>query len=236
MKTIDKLSYKIVVQYKTSTNTPITVSKSMDDLGYETNSIQIGDVCVTDKTIQGRVLSGTLNSSGTVCGYIYNYSKNNDEYLTCINPNIPIDIATSLINKTKMTEDFIKARMVLISIMRQDNNIYALPSNTAKVTKTVSAIDEHNQQHVYKEQISLTKHKGTDTFVEKRKVRTYKVGKKSVTENHTLTNTTTSTLKADDTIKNEVLALLDICNSNPQNYRELLHSKKSIPSIDTPAF
>lgn len=73
-------------------------------------TVKVGNVCITEETINGRVLSGRMDNLDGYCGYRYDYQ--NGENLTNINPNIDINTAISLLNKSKRQPDFLTSELV----------------------------------------------------------------------------------------------------------------------------
>ena len=89
--------YEINFVNKAGLDSSIFVSFS--DNGLKVKTVKVGNVCITEETINGRVLSGRIDNLDGYCGYRYDYQ--NGENLTNINPNIDINTAISLINKSK---------------------------------------------------------------------------------------------------------------------------------------
>ena len=107
MEVINNLKYSIEIRYKNDNDVNVILKKEMNDKVLESNSTQIGDVCITEETINGRILSGRYDDKETSCGYRYNYEANNSDYLISLNDNISIENAVNLINKTQKEMDFL---------------------------------------------------------------------------------------------------------------------------------
>ena len=91
MEEINNLTYNIQINYVNISGLMVSISKKINDKGLETNSIQVGDICITEETINGRVLSGKYENSTSYCGYKYNFEKNNEEYLVNINEDVLLE-------------------------------------------------------------------------------------------------------------------------------------------------
>ena len=114
MKEINNLIYTLEIDYENASGARTSISVKLHDTGLKIKSVKVGDICITEETINGRVLSGRFDNSNGYCGYRYDYK--NGENLLNINPNTSINTAISLINKTKQKLDFLSAELVLSSI------------------------------------------------------------------------------------------------------------------------
>ena len=103
---MNNLCYSIQTDFINDSGVKVTISRTMYDTGLEVNSTQIGDVCIVEETINGRVLSGMFKKGELECGYRYDYD-NNSEYLININEEVPLNKAIEYINKTKMKQEFL---------------------------------------------------------------------------------------------------------------------------------
>lgn len=206
MQEINNLVYFIQINYVNESGLNVSICRKMDDEGLEMNSIQVGDVCVSEETINGRILSGRYDSSKSSCGYKYNYEKQDDEYLVSINKDISLNEAVNLINKTKMSSAFLNAKMVFNSILRQDYRVVVIDKANMVVTKTIVA-----GKYLFQERVALSKLQGEEFFSEKYKESIYQINGKNVTTNKE--------------IRLQFKELVDIVNQNPNTYKDLLSLK-----------
>lgn len=207
MQEINNLIYSLKIDFvnKAGVNTSILVE--LNDNGLKKKRVKVGNVCVTEETIKGRVLSGRIDNLVGYCGYRYDYQ--NGETLLNINPNIPIDTAISLINKSKRLTDFLTAELVFSSILRNDYRVVIINEGNLNITKTVSAENESAKQCCLQEILNITKSKGDEYFVEQDKKRVCKIDGRSVEES-------------------QICELSEILSQNPQNYKELEEIKNKI--------
>lgn len=218
MKEINNLIYTLEISYKNQSGIDTSISIKFCDNGLKVKSLKIGGTCVTEETINGRVLSGKFENLDGFCGYRYDYQ--NGENLLNINPNTPISTAISLINSTKMASDFISADLVLSSISRNDYRVVILKKGNLNITKTISAENEKSEHCSVQENIELLKLEGEESFVEQSKKRLYKIDNKCVIES--------DNVLVDSDIKLELSELADILSQHPQNYKELIEFKNQI--------
>lgn len=218
MKEINNLVYELEINYINNSGIDSSIYVKFNDNGLKIKSIKIRNVCITEETIKGRVLSGKFDNSDYYCGYKYDYQ--NGENLLNLNPNVSIHTATSLINKTKMDSDFISAELVLSSILRNDYRVVTLNKGNLNIIKTVSAQNERLEHCTLQETINLSKSKCDECFVEQYKKRVYKIEDKCVVEeNQTL---------EECNIKLQLNELSNIISKHPQNYKELIELKNQI--------
>ena len=71
MKTMDNLIYTIQADYINNFGENVSICKKIYSSGLELNSVQVEDTCITEKTINGRILSGKLTNNKFCCGYRY---------------------------------------------------------------------------------------------------------------------------------------------------------------------
>ena len=219
MKEINNLTYGVQIGYVNKLGEDVAIAVEMHDNGLVINSVQIGSVCVTEETIGGRVLSGRFENEEGFCGYRYDY-ENFGEELFNINPDVPLNTAISLINKTKMGSSVMSAKMILSSILRNDYRVVSFPEGSLNITKTISAENETAENCCFQENIVLSKQRGEDSCVEEYKETIYKVGDKVVTEEAQI---------SDDNNANQTFAdLIKIYNQNPKNYKELSSLKNQV--------
>lgn len=218
MNEINNLTYTLEINYTNNSGKNTSISVRFCDNGLGVKTFRVGDICITEETINGRVLSGRLDGLDWCCGYRYDYQ--NGEILLNINPDIPINEAVSLINKAKMGADYLSAKMVLSSISRNDYRVVTLDKGRLHIAKTVSAENERAEQYSLQEDIDLLKQDGEDSFVEQHRQKTYKVDGKCEIEGKQPV--------VDSVIKSQFAELSEISSQNPQNYKELIEYKNQI--------
>ena len=212
MEEMHNLTYSIQVDYINAKGLNVSICKKVNDKGLETNLIKIGDVCITEETIKGRILSGRIDVNNTYCGYRYNYDKGADEYLVNLNDNVLLDTAVSMINKTKMQSDFLTARMVLVSVLRGDYRVLSLDKGNLSIIKTVTAENEQTEKCYVQENIVLTKNEGEKVFTETKKEMICAINGNKNVEN----------------VKIKLKELIEVVNKNPYCYNELIVLKQSL--------
>lgn len=223
MKKINNLIYILEIKYKNKSGLHTSISIKLHDSGLKIKSVRVGNTCITEETINGRILSGKFENPDGYCGYRYDYQ--NGENIQNINANISIDKATSLISTKKMKPDFISAELVLSSIVRNDYSVVILDKGCLYITKTISAENEKLEKCCLQENIELIKLEGEKSFVEKNKKSVYKIDDKCVIEEN-------NNLDSND-IKLQLNELSDIISLNPQNYKELIQFKNQIQTINS---
>ena len=226
MEAIKNLVYETQINYINDAGSNVSIIRRIDDNGLELNLTQIGDVCVAEETINGRVLSGRFDDKTISCGYRYDYEKHNSEYLQNLNEEIPLNEAIQLINKAKMDTQFLSAKMVLSSLLRSDYRVFALKSGDIVVTKTVVAVNENGENCSLIDCVHLSKVEGAERYQEQSKERTYIVGDDCVVEQST-------SQPEVNNLKSKLKPLVDIFEKNPNNYKELIRTKESVQQ--TPA-
>lgn len=212
MNAINNLSYTLEINFVNKSGLDSTVSIKFQDNGLKVKTVKIGNVCITEETINGRVLSGRIDNLDGYCGYRYDYQ--NGENLININPNIDINTAISLINKSKSQPDFLTSELVFSSIVRNDYRVVILNDGNLTVVKTVSAENENSEQCCFQEIINLSKQKDAESFVEQDKTRFYSLDGKSVEGS-------------------QLSELSDVVSQNPQSYKELIQIKNQIQQSHT---
>ncbi len=221
MSEISDLIYTLEINYTNNSWSNNSITLKIYDNGLEVKSVRVGDFCIIEKTINGRILSGELKSSNEYCGYMFDYQ--NGETLLNLNPKVHIDTAVSLINNKKMESDFLSAKLVLSSIMRNDYRVVILNKGSLNIIKTISAINEKSEHYGLQEKVDLLKLDGDESFVEQNKKVVYQMDDKCVVEEN-------ATL-VDSNIKSQLNELSYILNQNPQNYKELIKFKNQIKKI-----
>lgn len=211
MEVINNLKYSIEIRYKNDNDVNVILKKEMNDKGLESNSTQIGDVCITEETINGRILSGRYDDKETSCGYRYNYEANNSDYLISLNDNISIENAVNLINKTQKEMDFLSARIVGVSVLRNDLRVVILREGDLDIIKTAVAENENGEECFFRESTSLSKSVGDEGFSEKHKENLYKINDQLVEED------------SDSVIK--LKELIEIVNRSPNTYKDIASFK-----------
>ena len=218
MKEINNLMYTLEINYMNKMGLNTKISVQFHDNGLQIRSIAIGNICVKEETINGRVLAGRFENSDGYCGYRYDYK--NGENLLNINPQIPISTAVSLINKKKMDTDYMSAELVLSSLLRNDYRVVILDKGTLKITKIVSAENERFEKCSLQEIIDLLQSDGEERFVEQNKKIIYRIDDNCVVE------------EMQDLVNNDMKSQLNelsyIMGKTPQNYKELLELKNQI--------
>lgn len=207
MKEINNLIYSLKINFVNKPELDSSISIEFHDNGLKIKSVKVGNVCVTEETINGRVLSGRIDNEDGYCGYRYDYQ--NGENLLNINPNIPIDTVISLINKSKDQKDFLTAELVLSSILRNDYRVVILNEGKLNIIKTVSAGGGSASQCCLQETLNLTKSKVGEYFVEQDKKRVCTIDDRLVEEA-------------------KISELSDIISQSPQSYKELIKIKNQI--------
>lgn len=215
---INNLIYSLEINFVNKSGLDSSISIKFQDNGLKIKSVRIGNVCITEETINGRVLSGRIDNSDGYCGYRYDYQ--NGENLLNINPNISLDTAISLINKTKMKSDFLTAKLVLSSVLRSDYRVVILNKGSLNIIKTVSVENEKSEHCTLQESVDFLKLDGEGRFVEQDRKTVYKIDDNCVVEE-------TKTL-ADSDIKFDLIELSAVLSQNPQNYKQLIEIKNQI--------
>ena len=218
MESINNLIYEIKINYINESGLNVSVYKKVCENGLEANSIQIGDVCVTEETINGRVLAGRLDTQESYCGYRYNYERSDSKYLTPINENVLIETASSMINKVKMETSFLSARMVLSSILRNDYRVCCLNQGALDVTRTVYAENDSSKKYLFHENSFLTKLAGEESFSQNQKEKFFMI------DDNVLD---LSDGYVSEKIKEVIKALEEIAHQNPSGYKELIDLKNN---------
>jgi hypothetical protein len=176
MMVMSNLIYSVQVDFINDSGEKVSVVRTMYDTGLESNSIKVGDVCVIEETINGRVLSGTYRSSELECGYRYNYeSENLEDYLVCTNSDVSLNKTVDLINKTKMKHEFFYGLFTFNIVLRKDYRILTLKNPNIAVTRTVSSIDDTSMECECKESVAILKSSRDDIFKERAKRTVYRI-------------------------------------------------------------
>lgn len=216
MNEIDKLSYSLEINFINKSGMDSSILIKFNDSGLKVKRVIVGNVCITEEAIKGRVLSGRIDNKDGYCGYRYDYE--NGENLLNINPNVPINTAVTLINKSKGEVDFLTAELVLSSIVRNDYRVLILNDGNLNIIKTIFAESEKTKLCL-KEFINLSKLEGDKSFIETDKKRVYTINDELVDETQLL---------EDGDIKTQLSSLSSIISMNPQNYKELIDIKNKI--------
>lgn len=221
MKEINNLMYALEINYVNNSGLNTSISIKLHDSGLQVKSVKVGNVCITEETINGRVLSGRFDNLDGYCGYKFDYQ--NGENVININPNISIHTATSLISNTLMESDFLSAKLVLSSILRNDYRVVILNKGSLNIIKTISAQNERLEHCTLQETINLSKSKGDECFVEQNKKRVYKINDKCVVEENKFLD--------NSDIKLQLNELSNIISKHPRNYKKLIELKNQILKI-----
>ena len=218
MKEINNLIYTLEIQYINNSGVNSQISIKLNDNGLKTKSVKVGNICITEETINGRILSGRFDNLDEYCGYKYDYQSG--ENLLNINPNTSLETAIALINNTKKEPAFLSAEFVLSSILRNDYRVVTLNKGNLNIVKTISAENEKLENCSVQENIDLVKLDGEESFVEQNKKRVYKINDKyTVEENQDV---------VDNDIKLQLKELSDIMSQSPYNYKKLKELKIQI--------
>jgi hypothetical protein len=220
---MENLSYELKIAYTDNSGANVVVYKKICEDGLEIKSIQVGDVCITEETINGRVLSGRFDDKKTVCGYRYNYEKDNEEYLVNLNNNVPLSKAVGLINDTKMSSAFLSAKMAFVSIARNDYRVFAIKNGAINVDKIASAENSQAESYSYQESLVLSKEDGDETFVEISKTHSLQINDASIAE----------TSQNYDDAKEKLSELAMVVDKNPSSRQELVKTKAATPAEPT---
>ena len=153
MKEINNLIYTLEINFVNTSDIDSSIFVTFHDTGLKTKIVKVGDVCITEETIKGRVLSGRMDNLEGYCGYRYDYQ--NGENLININPNIPINTAIACIREAKGKTDFLTAELVFSSIVRNDFRVLALNEGNLNIIKTVSAENEKSEHCSLQEIVDL---------------------------------------------------------------------------------
>lgn len=224
MDEINNLIYSIEISYVNDSNLNVSICRKMDDKGLEMNSTRVGEVCISEETINGRVLSGRYDDQNVYCGYKYNYEKTDDEYLVNINKKVLLNNAINLINKTKMESEFLSAKMVLASIIRNDYRVFSIQKGQLIITKTVTAENVNKETFFVQKRTFLSKSEGDLDFKEIKQTITCKTDDACINLHQTdLANDVSTTLNT----------LSKIINQNPNNCKELIDLKSSFQTTLT---
>ena len=228
MNQIKDITYIVQADYIDNAGQKVVVYRKTQDNGLETNYMQVGDIAITEETINGRVLSGKLTNDGFLCGYKYDYEQESGEYLININENFPLDQAISLINKTKMNRGFLDAKMVFTAIQRRDPKIFALKGGNIDITRKVSATNENHHNFGFSEIISMQKLPTDESFTTSQVETTYTVNDSTIVEHNTTTEQNDG-----NNIKLAVAELIVIANENPKTCKELAKviTKATAPTL-----
>ena len=221
METINNLTYEIQIDYINNSGKNVTILKRIQDNGLETILYQIGDIAVTEETINGRVLSGHFECKDTFCGYRYDYSKNTSDYLTTSNKAISLDQTVSLINSAKMSSDFLAAKMVFSALNRNDYKLFTLKKGAVDLTKSISAGDENHKIYSYSELVHLLKDEQSESCSEESREYSYEFGDKFVTA-------TPSNKKECESLNLKMQELIEVFKQNPNNYKSLISAKEKV--------
>ena len=153
MKGINNLVYTLEIDYENMSGIHTSISVKLHDSGLKIKCVKVGNISITEETINGRILSGRFDNLDEYCGYKYDYQ--NGEHLLNINPNTCLNTAISLINKTKRGSDFLSAELVLSSISRNDYRVVNLNKGRLNIIKTISAENEKLENCSIQEIIDL---------------------------------------------------------------------------------
>ena len=215
MEAINNLKYEIIIRFVNDNGVNVSISKKMQDDGLEVNSVSLDDVCITEETICGRVLSGKYSKQNSSCGYRYDYEQG--ELLINLNEEIPLNTAINLINATKKDSNYLSAKLVLSSVSRGDYRVCSMSKGKLDLVKKVSAEDEKTEECCYQENISMSKIEGDETFLVDDKECIYVINNTPIKDDDCL-----------DSNQLRLKELVEISNRNITNYKELLAIKSEL--------
>lgn len=205
------LTYVIQVDYINDSNEKVSVSRTIYDTGLEVNSISVNGICVVEETINGRVLSGSYISKELECGYRYNYDVDTvDEYLVTTNKDLSLNDTVNLINKTKMKQEFLFAKLIFNMLLRKDYKVVTLKSPSLTMTRRASGVDE--DCNVYSCEECLTICKNNEFFEEFDRGVTCRINEMVI---------------SDDVDEDLFVELKQIIDKNPLTYKSLIDKELS---------
>lgn len=141
---LSKLTFKVKLQYF-SEDKKIVFYNEMSSDGFLTTTVSLGNDRVTEKTINGQVLSGESLLDGEISGYEYIYDEACKVLaLNQLNKNISIDESVGRINKLKNRKELSKVRIDGILATNNSSDFICSPSKNFFVCKEVVAYDEEN--------------------------------------------------------------------------------------------
>ena len=218
METIKNLSYEVKINYIDDSGENVFINKKIFDNGLDIETTQVGDIAITEEKIKGRILSGLYEDKKINCGFRYNYDGDEDTYLVGTNRRFSVNDSANLINKTKMSHDFVNAMAVLYVVMRNECKIFSVNDGDIFVEKLISAENEKAEQCSVKENIKLSKLKNENGFYEAFHENVYSMGDETVVENK----------KENSELKQKLNQLVEILNKKPNNYYKLIEAKESV--------
>ena len=231
MENIKDVAYEIKINYVNSSGDNVSACKRMQSDGYQLYSIQVGDICVTEETIDGRILGGRYEDKGFYCGYRYDYKDG--EMLININDDVLINDAVSLIDKTKRRQEFLSVSMALSVLLRNNYRVVVLDKGSIDIKKTVSSVNDKNESCSFQENITISRVEGDETFKEQHKEHIYKINNDCVVDkfiyddksdkpkilNNDLISGQSEEFRKD--VKSQLRELVDVIKQSPKNYSEL---------------
>lgn len=223
MEKINNLTYSLRVDYINDAGVNVSICRKINDNGLELNLVQVGNTRVCKETINGRILSGRYDDENSFCGFRYNYNRKDHEYLVNINESISLDAAINLINKTKMSPNFLSAKMVFTSLLNNNFRVSILSKGNLKVTKTASAENEYGEKCFLQERTYLSKLEGEECFIATSKETICKIDNDCVILD----------ASAEYDKQRHIKELNEIIDQNPHNYKELKNAKKTIEKTHT---
>ena len=214
---MNELTFELKLNYVNENGEKVSISRKVCEDGLEISRVQVGDVCITEETICGRVLSGRIDGVENPGGYRYNYGVGAGELLENLNKEVPIGTAVNQINKTKMTREFLSAKMFFISISRDDYRVYQENKGDLEMVKIVTSKSEDLKEYCFQERTFISKAQGGKSFVEKGKERSLKIDGDYVLLGAQETR--------NEPYNEELEKLMEISRNSPHDYKDLLTLK-----------
>ena len=143
---LPQLAFKVKLQYFFN-DEKIVFSNETCSNGLLTTTVSVGNKRVTEKSMNGQVLSGESLIDGVISGYEYIYDEHGKVLaLNQLNKNISIDESVNRISKLKKENDFSKAKLDGILAINNSGDFICSPSKNFFICKEVIM---NNGENVY---------------------------------------------------------------------------------------
>lgn len=143
---LPQLTFKVKLQYFFN-GEKIVFSNETCSNGLLTTTVSVGNKRVTEKSMNGQVLSGESLIDGVISGYDYIYDKDGKVLeLNKKNENISIDESVNRINKLKNEKYFSKVKIDGILAINNSGDFICSPSKNFFICKEVIM---NNGENVY---------------------------------------------------------------------------------------
>lgn len=143
---LPQLTFKVKLQYFLN-GEKIVFSNETCSNGLLTTTVSVGNKRVTEKSMNGQVLSGESLIDGVISGYDYIYDKDGKVLeLNKKNENISIDESVNRINKLKNEKYFSKVKIDGILAINNSGDFICSPSKNFFICKEVIM---NNGENVY---------------------------------------------------------------------------------------